>query len=101
MKNLAGVILTQREQALARQLQYSRLMQLLLLEVMLAAWLGPASASEFPERECCDSIPPLPAQFTTAPVPVVKGQPEASSSTTVRPTGKRNSHHRTVVNFAI
>ena len=86
-------MLTQGEQTFARRLQCSQLLQILLLEVMIAICLGPAFASEFPQRECCDSIPPLPAQFTTAPVPVATGRPEATTSTTVKPTGTHNLHH--------
>ncbi|XP_043230685.1 uncharacterized protein LOC122385988 [Amphibalanus amphitrite] len=62
------------------------LLSLLPLLVVTAVWLDAAAASEFPERECCDSIPPLPAQYTTPPASGVTEQPKTSTSTTVRPT---------------
>ena len=70
-------------------------MPALTLALALALVLAvPAGASEFPERECCDSIPPLPAQFTTPPVSAGTNSPRAASSTqssTGRPTGPCNA----------
>ncbi|XP_043230686.1 uncharacterized protein LOC122385989 [Amphibalanus amphitrite] len=66
-----------------------RWQSLLPLLMVTVVWLDTAAASEFPERECCDSIPPLPAQFTTPPVSVATEKPKTSSTsttTTAKPT---------------